>query len=104
MKELIRLKIFFKKLFCKVFRIKEKQSPEEVFYKLKQESSQQCYELNLQNKQLKVATFERFTIDGEVKKRLVVNKQCLYCIAINEKNAIRKFRNMVAGMLNSKKQ
>jgi len=102
MKQLNSIKQFTVKLFRKVFKPKEKV--EETFYRLKQDSGQSCYELNLHTKVLKFASFESFKVDGIVKKRLKVNANCIYCIAINEKNAIRKFRQQVSAMLNNKKQ
>lgn len=55
------------------------------------------YELNLvtlEMDEIEAETYE--TEDGKMRK-VVKKKDCLYCTALNEKNAIKRFSKMVPG-------
>lgn len=63
-----------------------------------------CFELNLDTRMIDKATFQEVAIDFNaadknntrgLKKKLVMKDNCIYCTALNVKNADKKFRKML---------
>jgi len=56
------------------------------------------YELNMSTLDMDEVEAEDYTTkEGEKFKRIITKDNCLYCTALNEKNAIKKFSTMVPG-------
>ncbi len=54
---------------------------------------QRLFEVNKITLEVREARYEKST-DGKSPSRLIVNPDCWYCPAINQKNAIRKFTQL----------
>lgn len=56
-----------------------------------------CYEFNYKTGEIKPATFNSVEIIvtggafNRISKKIITKEDCLYCVAINESNALKKF-------------
>jgi hypothetical protein len=56
-----------------------------------------CYQFNLITKKITLAVFETTTsnLSGKNGRKLIVQPDCIYCTALNPKNAIKRFFKML---------
>ena len=76
---------------------------------LKPHKGHTCYEMNLATKTIKPAVFEEVNTSyplnapnarfknpkAVVKKKLIIQPDCIYCTALNTKNALKRFIQML---------
>jgi len=71
---------------------------------LKPHKGHTCYEMNLATRTIRPAVFEEVTLDMFAKKsmakvarrkKLIVQPDCIYCTALNTKNALKRFIQML---------
>lgn len=66
---------------------------------LKPHKGHRCYELNIKTGEFGEAEFDTEAVvygTQHVKRKLVTKENCIYCTALNEKNALKHFRKMLA--------
>lgn len=65
---------------------------------LKPHKGHRCYELNLKTGEINIAKFETVDVDfsntKSIRKKIHVQKDCIYTGALNVKNAVRHFKKM----------
>ena len=71
---------------------------------LKPHKGHTCYEMNLATRTIKPAVFEEVTttfptpgntVRPMVRKKLIIQPDCIYCTALNTKNALKRFIQML---------
>ena len=55
------------------------------------------YQLNIKTLDMDEVDPQTYKTEDGVMRKVVKEKDCIYCTALNEKNAIKKFSNMVNG-------
>lgn len=54
-----------------------------------------CFEMNLRTQTVTVAKYETIASWPTSKKKLIIQPDCIYCTALNTRNAIKRFFNML---------
>ena len=75
---------------------KQYEKQKRLVNSLKRQPGQFVYQLNLKTQEISIAEFkdEFLDINGGVVKNVDIKETHWYAVAINEKNAFRKFNNM----------
>jgi len=73
--------------------------------KLRPQRGQICFELDMNTGVVQPAEIKSQSVNlsGKVSKDIVVRKGCLYILAINKKNAFRKFKNAIDAVVDLNK-
>lgn len=82
-----------------ILRQKEVKKPIKLIGTVKPQRGQIMWELNLNDGAVNPATYNEATVNtkGEIRKKLIMKDGFLYALAINKRNAQKKFLKMLRG-------
>lgn len=82
---------------------------EKVVYTLRPQPGQKTWQLDLKTRLIQEAEYEQ--VDAEITKmgaaihkKVIIKEGCLYCVAINQQNADRKFMAMLGKKIKKQKK
>jgi hypothetical protein len=84
---------------------KQVEKKRELIGSIRPNQGHQCFELNTETGEIKLATYKQININFEAamlsdrastRKVIDVKEKCLYATALNKKNAIKRFKKMIS--------